>query len=235
MAAAGPEEWYRSLPLITRGYLTACVVSTILVQMDMVSPYLLLLDFGSVLGKFEVWRLFTNLCFFGGFGMPFVFSMFFLVRYGKELEAKRFEGRSADYLWCMGFATLVMTLVAYLMGGVPFLAQSMLSTIIYLWSREYATQTLSIFGLFNVQAFYFPWVLCAIHVLMGGSAVPDLIGIFAGHVYYFLEDVQGIRIAAPVFLRDAIDAPAPGAARAAAANRNAFGGHNWGGGGRRLG
>ena len=150
--AAGPEEWYRSLPKITRGYLTACVASTILVQTELVSPMLLYLDFPSVTAKLEVWRLLTNFCFFGGFGMPFVFSMFFLVRYGKELEAKRFEGRSADFLWCMGFAGLIMTLIAYVMGSIPFLAQSMLSTIVYLWSREYAEQTLSIFGLFSVQA-----------------------------------------------------------------------------------
>lgn len=85
------------------------------------------------------------------------------------------------------------------------------------------------------QAFYFPWVLCAIRVLMGGSAVPDLIGIFAGHVYYFLEDVQGYRLKAPLFLADALDTPATGVQRAAQQHRNAFGGHNWGAGGQRLG
>ena len=68
---------------------------------------------------------------------------------------------------------------------------------------------------------------------MGGSPVPDLVGIFAGHVYYFLEDVQGTRLKAPAFLADALDTPAPGQ-RGAAQNRNAFGGHAWGGG-QRLG
>ena len=50
-----------------------------------------------------------------------------------------------------------------------------------------------------------PWVLCAIRVLMGGSATPDLVGIFAGHVYYFLVDVQGYAMRAPLFLSDALD------------------------------
>jgi len=31
--------------------------------------------------------------------MNFVFSMFFLVKYGQEVERKRFEGRTADCLW----------------------------------------------------------------------------------------------------------------------------------------
>merc|ERR1719217_791500 len=79
----------------------------------------------------------------------------------------------------MGLASMA---VNYLLGlGLLVLSGSMLTSLVYLWSREYAEQVLSIFGLFNVQGFYFPWVLCAIRVLMGGSAVPDLIGIFAGH------------------------------------------------------
>ena len=193
---------------------------------------LLYLDFGLIVGQLELWRLLTNFCFFGTFSMPFVFSMFFLVRYGKELETKRFEGRAADCLWFYAFSGLIMLAVAYFLGNQPFLASSMLSSIVYLWSREYAEQTLSMFGLFNVQAFYFPWVLCAIRVLMGGSAVPDLIGIVAGHVYYFLEDVQGYRLRAPLFLSDALDSPVTGGARAAQQQRNAFGGHAWGGGNR---
>jgi len=234
-AGEGPEAWYRSLPVITRAYMTAAFATTVLVQTELLPPTLLYLDFDLVLGKLELWRLLTNLCFFGGLSLPFVFSMFFLVRYGKELEVKRFEGRAADFLWCLAICSLMMTAVAYALGNQPFLASSMLSVIVYLWSREHAEQVLSIFGLFNVQAFYFPWVLCAIRVLMGGSAVPDLIGIFAGHVYYFLEDVQGYRLRAPLFLSDALDTPVTGVARAAAANRNAFGGHQWGGGGNRLG
>jgi len=235
MADDGPEAWYRSLPTITRGYMTVAFVATVVAQMELVSPMLLYLDFDLVLQKLELWRLLTNFCFFGTFSLPFVFSMFFLVRYGKELEQKRFEGRAADFLWCLGISGLLMIAVAWVLGGQPFLASSMLSAIVYLWSREYAEQVLSIFGLFNVQAFYFPWVLCAIRVLMGGSAVPDLIGIFAGHVYYFLEDVQGYHLRAPLFLSDALDTPAAGPARAAQAHRGAFGGHQWGGGGQRLG
>jgi len=239
MPDESPEEWYRNLKPVTRAYMTACFATTIIVQMELLSPMLLYLDFDAVLGRLELWRLLTNFCFFGTFSLPFVFSMFFLIRYGRELESKRFEGRSADMVWFMAISGLIMIGVVWLfgsvLGGVPFLAQSMLSSIVYLWSREYSEQVISIFGLFNVQAFYFPWVLCAIHKLMGGSPVPDLIGIFGGHVYYFLEDVQGYRLRAPTFLADALDAPATGAARQAQQNRNAFGGHAWGGGGQRLG
>jgi len=204
--------------------------ATVLTQMELISPMLLHLDFELLMGKFELWRIATNFCFFGKFGLPFVFSMFFLVRYGKELEVKRFEGRAADLLWCLFITGAIQIAVAFLLFEMPFLSQSMLSVLVYLWAREYAEVVVSVFGLFSVQAIYFPWVLVAIRVLMGGSPIPDLVGIFAGHVYYFLEDVQGVRLKAPAFLSELLDS----GTQQQAPNRNFMGGHAWGGG-QRLG
>jgi len=34
-----------------------------------------------------------------------------------------------------------------------------------------------------------PWVLVAFHVLVNRSPVTDLIGIVAGHLYYFVQEV----------------------------------------------
>jgi len=137
---SSPEDWYRSLPKVTRGYLTTALAATICVQLELVSPFLLHLDFDRILQQLEIWRLATNFVFFGKFGFPFVFSLFFLVRYGRELEAKRFEGRTGDFLWGMMIMGLIQIAVAYLLGGIVFLAQSMLSALVYLWSREYQDQ-----------------------------------------------------------------------------------------------
>jgi len=190
---SSPEEWYRSLPRVTRGFMTAALGTTFGVQLSLVAPSLLHLDFGAIFGGLELWRLLTNFVYFGPFGFPFVMSIFFLVRYTKELELKRFEGRTADFLWGMLFMGAIQATIAYAIGGIPFLSQAMLSALVYVWSREHADTVLSVFGLFNVQGFYWPWVLVALRVLMGGSPIDDLIGIFSGHVYYFLEDVQARR------------------------------------------
>ena len=37
------------------------------------------------------------------------------------------------------------------------------------------------------KAQYLPWVLCAFNHIVVGSGFPDLLGIFVGHVYYFLK------------------------------------------------
>jgi len=232
---ATPEEWYRSLPPVTRGYMTSAVAATLTVQLGLLDPSLMHLDFPSIFGSLELWRLLTNFTFFGTFSFPFVMSLFFLIRYTKELEAKRFEGRTADFLWAMAIMGAVQAVVAYVLGGLPFLSQAMLSAIVYVWSREFADTVLSVFGLFNVQGFYWPWVLVALRVLMGGSPVLDLVGILSGHIYYFLEDVQGYSLRAPALLSDFFDRGRPGPAAAQAQRRNMFGNHNWGGGGQRLG
>ena len=149
---ATPEEWYRSLPPVTRGYMTSAVAATLTVQLGLLDPSLMHLDFPSIFGSLELWRLLTNFTFFGTFSFPFVMSLFFLIRYTKELEAKRFEGRTADFLWAMAIMGAVQAVVAYVLGGLPFLSQAMLSAIVYVWSREFADTVLSVFGLFNVQA-----------------------------------------------------------------------------------
>ena len=69
--SGSPEEWYRSLPIITRSYLTGAFASTILCQLEFIQPQLLILDFGALIGNLEVWRLFTNFLFFGPFSMNF--------------------------------------------------------------------------------------------------------------------------------------------------------------------
>ncbi|TXG61962.1 hypothetical protein EZV62_013325 [Acer yangbiense] len=43
-----------------------------------------------------------------------------------------------------------------------------------------------IFGALTMLAFYLPWAMLAMDVLFGASLLPDLLGIIAGHLYYFL-------------------------------------------------
>jgi len=234
---SSPADWYNSLPKVTRYYLTSAFVTTCAVQFGIVDPYLLILTRSEALGKLELWRLLTNLVFFGGFGMRFIMNMFFLVRYSQGLETSpNFQNKSADYLWCLAFCSSVLTGLAFALGDgstvidTRMLAPALLSAVVYLWSRVNPTQPLSVFGLFTVQAFYFPWVLVAMTVLMGSSPVMNIVGIVAGHVYYFLTSVQGISIAAPRVLREQMD-DVP--VRPEARYQGQFGGHNWGGG-RRL-
>lgn len=70
-----PGDWYKSLPPVCRAWGTACVLTTVGVQLGVLDLRTLYLDFPSVFKRFQIWRLLTNFCFVGGFGFPFVMRM----------------------------------------------------------------------------------------------------------------------------------------------------------------
>merc|ERR1712166_1044369 len=112
----------------------------------------------------------------------------------------------------------------------PFLGMSLIMSIIYVWSRCFAQQQVSfMFGL-KFEGSYLPWVLVAFTVVMGGSPVMDLVGIAAGHLYYFLTVVYpnaGNRrfLHAPQFMKNLF---IQGGNRQP--KTNWAGGHTWGAG-----
>jgi Derlin-2/3 len=99
------DEFFQ-IPIVTRVYSSACVLTTLAVQLNIVSPLLLLYHPQLVL-KGEIWRLFTSFTFFGFIGIGFFFNMIFLYRFSRKLEESSFAGKTADYLLMLLFgATL---------------------------------------------------------------------------------------------------------------------------------
>jgi Derlin-2/3 len=136
----------------------------------------------------EIWRLATNFFYFGTLGLDFVFHMFFLLKYSKSLEEGSFRGRSADFLWMLLVGGTLLSSIA-LFVNIQFLGSALAFMMVYIWGRRHQYVNLSFLGIFNFTAPYLPWVLLAFSLVLGNSPVVDLMGIAAGHVYYFLEDV----------------------------------------------
>ena len=114
--------------------------------------------------------------------------MFFLVKYSKSLEEGSFRSRSADFLWMLLFGAAILTCLAPF-ANVQFLGSSLTFMMVYVWGRRHPRLPLSFLGIFTFSAAYLPWVLLAFSVMLGSSPVVDLLGMAAGHTYYFLEDV----------------------------------------------
>lgn len=72
---------------------------------------------------------------------------------------------------------------------VQFLGTSLNFMMVYVWSRRNPDVPLSFLGIFTFGAAYLPWVLMGFSVLIGSSPVVDILGMIAGHTYYYLEDV----------------------------------------------
>lgn len=181
------EEWFSLLPPVTRAYLVLSFLTTIGCSLDVISTMQLYYN-PRLIWQGEVWRLFTNFFYFGTLGVDFVFQMFLLVKYCRSLEEGSFRSRSADFLWMLLVGSAFLNVVAPFIN-IHFLGQSLTFMMVYVWARRNQYVTMSMFGLFNFQAPYLPWVLVAFSMLLGASPVVDLLGIAAGHIYYFLEDV----------------------------------------------
>ena len=56
---------YFDIPMITRTYLTFCMLTTLGCYMDLITPYSLYFNIHFIFKEFQFWRLFTNFFFFG--------------------------------------------------------------------------------------------------------------------------------------------------------------------------
>lgn len=110
-----PQEWYYSIPPVTRTLLTACVVTTCAVSMGMVNPMMLPLIWPLVWNKFQIWRLITNFFFLGKFSLGFVFQCYILYKYSSNLEKDPYPsgggsgtGNRADYVFMLVLCGLAL-------------------------------------------------------------------------------------------------------------------------------
>ncbi|KAG6499965.1 derlin-2.2 [Zingiber officinale] len=197
--AQAVEDWYKQMPIITRSYLTAAVVTTIGCTLEIISPHKLYLNPIRIVQKYEIWRLVTNFLYFRNMDLDFLFHMFFLARYCKLLEENSFRGKTADFLYMLLFGATVLTGIVFIGGMIPylsatfanilFLSNSLTFMMVYIWSKHNPFIHMSFLGLFTFTAAYLPWVLLGFSILVGSSTWGDLLGMIAGHAYYFLEDV----------------------------------------------
>eukprot|EP01041_Mallomonas_annulata_P010436 gene10436-21778_t len=186
-----PQEWYQSLPIITKILLTSGFLLAAMVSMGQINAISLVFIWPEIWGKFQIWRLFTSFLFVGTFSFNFVFHMFILYQNSIRYEVNPFNtgagGSSADYLWMLLFGMAALSVIAYIFDFV-LLGEPFLYMIMYVWCRREPEAITNIFG-FKFRALYLPWVYMALRVLMGGDIVMMLIGVGVGHLYYFLVDV----------------------------------------------
>ncbi|XP_047449086.1 derlin-2-like isoform X2 [Mugil cephalus] len=178
MAHIFTQEYFQ-IPVVTRAYTTACVLTTAAV---------LYFNPDLIIRRYQVWRLVTSFLFFGSLGFSFVFNIIFLYRYCRMLEEDCFRGRTADFVFMFLFGGIMMTLFG-LFSNIFFLGQAFIIMLVYVWSRRHPLIRMNFFGFLNFQAPFLPWVLMGFSLLLGNSIVVDLLGICVGHMYYFLEDV----------------------------------------------
>ncbi|EKX35042.1 DER1-like protein [Guillardia theta CCMP2712] len=155
--------------------------------------------------QLQVWRLITTFTYFGSVGHNMLMETVFMLNYSKSMETL-YDGKRAQYLWHLllnGVALMLLNTLVGLLGvgmdqedgtkipGLPFLAQPLLYSIVWMWARRNPETQMSVFGFFNVKAVYFPWFLLAYHCVMGGGLnIFYLMGFAVGHLFHFLSNMH---------------------------------------------
>jgi Derlin-2/3 len=123
--------------------------------------------------------------------MKFLFEFIWLIQYGQILEGQTFMFNPADMVWMLIFGAGLLTAISLLMPslGLVFLASPLIFMLLYVYSRNFPTQQVSIMGLFTLQSFYLPFAFLGISVVLGKDPIPDICGIVVGHVYWFLTEL----------------------------------------------
>ncbi|KAL6242676.1 hypothetical protein RBB50_010322 [Rhinocladiella similis] len=183
------EQWFFEMPPCTRYWTTATVITSLLLQCKVITPFQLFYSWRAVYYKSQYWRLITTFIYFGPPSLDLAFHVFFLQRYSRLLEQG--SGPSpAVFSWLLLYACASLLALSSLTTSIPFLGSALSSTLVYIWSRRNPDTRLSFLGVLVFTAPYLPWVLMAFHMFMHGSIPKDeILGVVVGHVYYFLADV----------------------------------------------
>ncbi|XVF34944.1 hypothetical protein REPUB_Repub18cG0101900 [Reevesia pubescens] len=182
---SSPAEFFNSLPPISKAYGTACLLATTAIQLGLYDVSHIALIYKYVFKHFQMISLCMN---FGMFIAVILQPIAYRARYGVQLDKGPFERRTADFLWMMIFGALSL-LVSFVSNPNirdPFLKDFSCFYLLYVWSREFPNAQINIYGFVTLKAFYLPWAMLALDVIFGSPLIPDLLGIIAGHLYYFL-------------------------------------------------
>jgi len=178
------QNWWNSLPPVTKWLFTSSFGITIAANFGLLNPGWLTLKYDDLYRHFEIWRLVTPFLFHGRLGFPFLINMLFLVRYGSSVEKDTFLNETADYLWMLIFGALILLIPGFFVP-LPILGLGLIMMIIYYWSRKNPEIPMSFFFGLRFKALYFPWVLIAFRVLLGGTPLSEIFGVLVGHLYFF--------------------------------------------------
>lgn len=210
---------YFQLPPITRYYLTSlfitATIATYIKPLQMVIYYIYL-DYDLAFKSFQIWRLFTNVLFIGGFSTSFLFFVVMIYMNFKNQETTSITLRAYATFIMMIIYLLIFLNIINIFANKIFgfaasftLAQQLILAFIYINSKR-EPQKIVMLYFFKMKNCYFPYALIVLNIVSGGGIFDNIIGIIAGNIYYVLADVLPISknlkiLKTPKFLVDLIE------------------------------
>lgn len=188
MAENDIGDWFRGIPIVSRWWFVLSIIFPLLGRIGLLHPFYMILDFEFVAYKFQVWRLITSIIYYPlgpGTGFHYLINLYFLYSYSTRLETGIFDGRPADYLFLLIFNAIALLLLGFALS-VKLLMDPMILSVLYIWCQLNKDTIVSFWFGTQFKAMYLPWVLAAFNMILGQGGLMEILGIFVGHLYFFL-------------------------------------------------
>ena len=213
------KSFYFRIPPITRYYLTCVFITATIatyIKPLQIIIYYIFLDYQLVFNNYQIWRLFTNILFVGGFSSSFLFFLIMIYLRFKEVEQNAIVLRVyAKFIMMLFYLLLFLNIInicSYKIFDIKpgfTLAQQLLLAFIYIDSKREPQKTINLYFLPIKNALY-PYALIVFNIVSGQGIYDNIVGIIAGNVYFFLEDVLPVQknikiLKTPKFLVDLLE------------------------------
>lgn len=182
------EQFIRNIPIVTRAILSMILLTTLAVELNLVTPYKLYLDPKLIVKHGQVWRLLTCCTYFGRLNMSFICHFLYTYKTIRDIEESIFEGKVADFVYMLIFGWISMCILGT-MTKMMFLQTSVNSMLLYVFCMKYGFLNAELFGFIQLRLRDCPLVMLLVSLIAQDDVAPELIGMLVGRVYYYLTDV----------------------------------------------
>ena len=183
-------NFLNSFPPVTRSFLVFSLSVNFLCFTNILKPINIFLNYRLVINFYNIWRLFSHIFFFGQIGIKSFFYIFFFIRYSKALENFSFQGRGEDYLYLLFTGNSIMLLLKIFVPSANFLGPGITFMIVYIWGKKNAQQLINLVDILHIKGSSLPFLLMiSSHFMKQKTLKLDIMGIIAGHLYYYLEEI----------------------------------------------
>jgi len=204
-----PIKLFREAPPITRSWVSGSIAVAIASSQRWVDLRSLCFSERAVLYDGEWWRLLTNFFFMG----EAVKSIFFWMQIYhfweclKVLELVKYRWEPGDFVKMIICSAVMLLGLKQLFPALIFLGSPMVMVFIYIYARTYETQAMNFLGFFQIQCGWLPFTQMLQDYAQTGDIGPNLLGLVAGHVYFYLTEVAS-RVVLPESLDELLHPPA---------------------------
>eukprot|EP01038_Epipyxis_sp_PR26KG_P011578 gene11578-15505_t len=193
--------WNKTPPM-TQAYIASSVALTLLAFGLNKNNWPSILDFDlKSLLTLQVWRLFTPFLYIGKLDLYYPLTLQFVWQHMSQLEKMNYN-KPEEFLVMLLFGGFALVTIYSILGiSTKFLGHNLGAYLVYIWARVFEGMDVNFMDLFTLKAEMLPWFFCAQSLVLDGQfPFADLLGIVAGHLYYYLQGKQIVR--APQFLKD---------------------------------